>query len=1177
MKISERQYSDFNQRVKAGADRVSIRVEVDKLVYLRDAFSEFDDIKYEVAAAEIPNLLAGGSAAAGPNATGAPVSTEVTTALVAGSPIQGVDVPDLIKTSPFGTRVHPLTGKSRLHNGQDFGYGQGTTIVATADGVVGSISYKDLRLISINHSNGFSSRYLHLGEIHVNQGEAVVQGQSIATVGGTDAYSTGSHLHFEIKKDGTAVDPMTYLRGEAHMGTVTTTHLSEGSGQISVDGSVLRKEPSATSQSLGTLSQGIDVVIRATVGEWYWISLPAGDVGYVQSSVIDAAPSIEETSTSTGQTTYGNPSYAEVVAEITSQANKVGLPVQLCLATAWTESEFTQFKNDGSTYKGEGENIGGQIVYIPIGIMQIYQDPTGTNFHPNADYNRLHNDWKYNIQYGLVVLIEKYYAVLGLGTETSYTDGVARASYSGYYRGSNYTAYRLSPTQEDTNFYNHYQNSPWNSGDAIEYGRVNGFNIPIKNDQGHTLDHAGYGNVYQYTQIVNGQYEVILGHDSYGYILEEYFLPITDKDVRGFTTNTLISEEFTDYIEGASPTGFINETGAGVNFTVQDSGGRNYLRAASSSPSPSSISFLIRNRFSGKCIISFKCALQADATIRIEVDGITQFNKGDFSTGIRSEVVSFSLTPTTGFHKVTITLNSTITGQSVMSIAKVEGFEYIFRDKLDNVFNKIEGTYKPTTDTYVFVKTDSTRIFTDQALTDPLTYRLRKGNVLKVVEYNSDYVRIEDVDQATDGYVRAVDVQLHPNYKSDKVVRFLTGRFEFGKTLSITDEVIGLDIERKWEMRASTCTVTLSNEDGHLSPLYKPQDFPEYGMAPSEFTDYDEDGKPLSVLSTNTPIRVYIGYGDNPERQFTGFIDGSDVDGENKVIKLRCTDVMKLMNEYTPYEQETFPDQEEDSIEWVMSAVIHEMALRAGMTEWKYIEEDILRPDIQIVEAEYVELRPDAGYGITFSEDGFTPKPTPLSSVNVEEGFLNAYKYPKGRVLEPGTYYADHVDILAKELNFWQRCDRFGTYKCSPVLWDGKAKVTFKDTQTIVTVNKTVDFSKAANHVIISGAGSVEHFFDDAIWKAMKGRKKTARAEVPWAETYAQKRIVANRLFRDMRMRATTINAVVEGCVWVDLLDTIFIEHRNTTTRDSYVIKGLSHSYSAGGGFLTRLDLFSLI
>jgi len=116
-------------------------------------------------------------------------------------------------SSSFGYRTDPFTGQRKLHNGQDFAGAYGTTIYATADGVVfrayRSSSYGNV--VEIRHLDGFETRYAHMSRILVKPGQKVSRGDVIGAMGSTGR-STGTHLHYEVRRNGDPVNPMTYIK-----------------------------------------------------------------------------------------------------------------------------------------------------------------------------------------------------------------------------------------------------------------------------------------------------------------------------------------------------------------------------------------------------------------------------------------------------------------------------------------------------------------------------------------------------------------------------------------------------------------------------------------------------------------------------------------------------------------------------------------------------------------------------------------------------------------------------------------------------------------------------------------------------------------------------------------------------------------------------------------------------
>lgn len=133
------------------------------------------------------------------------------------SPVEGQflwPVPGYTRiSSKFGPRIHPITGKNSYHRGIDIPAPRGTTVVAVQDGVVVSAGYSfaEGNVLVLRHSFGYT-KYAHLDRFLVKVGQQVVQGQPIARVGSTGFFTTGAHLHFEIKPANNPVDPLQYYR-----------------------------------------------------------------------------------------------------------------------------------------------------------------------------------------------------------------------------------------------------------------------------------------------------------------------------------------------------------------------------------------------------------------------------------------------------------------------------------------------------------------------------------------------------------------------------------------------------------------------------------------------------------------------------------------------------------------------------------------------------------------------------------------------------------------------------------------------------------------------------------------------------------------------------------------------------------------------------------------------------
>ncbi len=119
-------------------------------------------------------------------------------------------------TSFFGVRHSPMDEteeRAEFHRGIDIANNVGTPVCATADGVVRMASWQGGygRLVIVEHGHGYRTYYAHNSELLVKPGDVVKRGQTVAYMG-TSGRSTGYHCHYEVWKDGRAVNPMQYVK-----------------------------------------------------------------------------------------------------------------------------------------------------------------------------------------------------------------------------------------------------------------------------------------------------------------------------------------------------------------------------------------------------------------------------------------------------------------------------------------------------------------------------------------------------------------------------------------------------------------------------------------------------------------------------------------------------------------------------------------------------------------------------------------------------------------------------------------------------------------------------------------------------------------------------------------------------------------------------------------------------
>ena len=200
---------------KLEADRAQMEQQHDALTLEADALSAVILKKQQEAAAA---AAAADAASKASSASSAPSQSSGETTVVDTGEISSKGMtwpaPGYSRvSSPFGYRIHPIFGTKKMHTGIDIAAPMGASIVAATDGVVQSAGglggYGNA--VIIDHGGGIATLYAHNSKLLVSAGQSVQRGQVIAKAGST-GYSTGPHLHFEVRKNGTYINPLPWIR-----------------------------------------------------------------------------------------------------------------------------------------------------------------------------------------------------------------------------------------------------------------------------------------------------------------------------------------------------------------------------------------------------------------------------------------------------------------------------------------------------------------------------------------------------------------------------------------------------------------------------------------------------------------------------------------------------------------------------------------------------------------------------------------------------------------------------------------------------------------------------------------------------------------------------------------------------------------------------------------------------
>ncbi len=151
-----------------------------------------------------------------------PISGSIHTAIPSRIPVDGVAL-----TSSFGMRWHPVLGGRHMHKGVDLASPIGTPVHASADGIVERADWFSSYglYVALEHGGNIETRYGHMSRLAVAAGQQVHKGDVIGYVG-TTGRSTGPHLHYEVRVNGEAVNPIPYMQGASQIAAASQITLA---------------------------------------------------------------------------------------------------------------------------------------------------------------------------------------------------------------------------------------------------------------------------------------------------------------------------------------------------------------------------------------------------------------------------------------------------------------------------------------------------------------------------------------------------------------------------------------------------------------------------------------------------------------------------------------------------------------------------------------------------------------------------------------------------------------------------------------------------------------------------------------------------------------------------------------------------------------------------------------
>lgn len=399
------------------------------------------------------------------------------------------------------------------------------------------------------------------------------------------------------------------------------------------------------------------------------------------------------------------------------------------------------------------------------------------------------------------------------------------------------------------------------------------------------------------------------------------------------------------------------------------------------------------------------------------------------------------------------------------------------------------------------------------------------------------------------------------------------GQFVYLDTLTL-DNVESCDIDVQFDQEAREARFTISNPDGYYSPEYNPFNFPR-AFKDSPWS-YNINGYHLGVLSENTPVRIYMGYGKNIIRVFTGLIDSVDeVAGE---ITVNCRGMYKKIIEKVLTEDKRYPDNIQNPEEitmWVKSAVVQDLIAHAGMFGWRANADDIYYPDAVIEETQLIEVSQATGTVLKAVDDVEGEfEVVDINSYPTPEGWLNPFVQKPIEFKAYSKKVNECIEEIIKDTNYISYCDRYGTFRLEKIDFEKPIVAKYSTNDNLIKLRKTIDFTRVRSHlVIVDKDGGRADFIDKEILLELKGEIRTGVAVVEWAKSYEAKKEVAKKMFFDMKRLSRTLQVSIPGNPSLELLDRVEVEDKYTATKAVYIVKGIKTSFSVSNGFIQVLDL----
>lgn len=424
-------------------------------------------------------------------------------------------------------------------------------------------------------------------------------------------------------------------------------------------------------------------------------------------------------------------------------------------------------------------------------------------------------------------------------------------------------------------------------------------------------------------------------------------------------------------------------------------------------------------------------------------------------------------------------------------------------------------------------------------------------------------VSVDDVKYVYDYYQ-------FPMQETVKTQFIESGHFAFEQTFYLENEILQWEINESINQSISTASITLDNSKGIFSPNYNRNLFPK-NTEESPYSYYEE-GQFKHVLSEGTPIRFYVGYGNNLIRRFTGLIKGEITENSaDRTVSFNCVDMYDILNETRLFKNVYFSssnplvsgaDGESLRSYWIKSDAVEYLIFHSPLKNWRYQFEDLRYPDYIVEQTVYTSIDYVNRKVYKFNNNGT------LEVVDfVPETLINGHTNPYyvNTDFSVGERLSDCIVKLIEDIDYRAYCDWYGTFRLEKISKENNKKWEFVEGENLYSLNSSTDYSRTLNHLMIwtpNTKNNPTHFIDNSLLISSKGNYRSAGIEIKWIDdldyqtAYDAKKSIADHLFFEMKAIARTKNVVVKGNPLIKLYDGCYIYDSNTSTTGYYLIKG---------------------